>query len=344
MKIIPGKLPIRYATVGYGGAFNMGRHHFDLAATAGIKPAAVVEIDAKRRLAAERDFPGIKTFASVAELVAADAADLVLVLTPHNLHYSLGMELLEAGRHVILEKPMALTADECDALIAQAKASEVLLTAYHNRHWDGPILHLVNRLLKEAAIGSIYKVQIRIGGREAPFATWRGSKSISGGLAYDWGVHCLEYALQLMGDDITEVSGFAKQGYWQKRTQWGDDSVEDEVFFTARFRDGRWLSLTQSLIDGQLGEGLVEITGEEGTCFFGDSSYRLIRHGENGRTIEERVKLPNRYHLFYENVSKVLRGEERLVISPEWARTMIRLLHTAERSAHEGRSLPMPGL
>ena len=58
---------------------------------------------------------------------------------------------------------------------------------------------------------------------------WRTSKSISGGILYDWGVHLLEYALQLIDSEMVEVAGYAKTGFWAKETKWKDDTNEDEA-------------------------------------------------------------------------------------------------------------------
>ncbi|MFH1708653.1 MAG: Gfo/Idh/MocA family oxidoreductase [Planctomycetota bacterium] len=130
---------IKVGVVGYGGAFNMGKCHLMEMQKAGMVPAAVTEIDPARLKVAETDFPGIGTFASVGAMLKGSDVDLVTIITSHNTHAKLAIECLKAGRHVVTEKPFAITTAECDAMIAAAKKSRVTLSTYHNRHWEGQL-------------------------------------------------------------------------------------------------------------------------------------------------------------------------------------------------------------
>jgi len=84
---------------------------------------------------------------------------------------------------------------------------------YHNRHWDGPIRNAVQHI-RSGLIGDVVRVEAHWGSRSKPGDWWRTSRSISGGILYDWGVHLLEYGLQIIQSDIVEVGGYAKTGYW----------------------------------------------------------------------------------------------------------------------------------
>lgn len=99
---------IKVGVVGYGGAFNMGRQHLKEMQAAGMTPVAVVEIDPARLAVATQDFPGIETYGSVDEMLAKSAVELVTVITPHNTHAALGLKIVAAGRHCVLEKPMEI--------------------------------------------------------------------------------------------------------------------------------------------------------------------------------------------------------------------------------------------
>ena len=92
---------ITVGVVGYGGAFNMGRQHLNEMKAAGMSPLAVVEIDPKRLEVARADFPGIETYATVDEMLAKSAVELVTVITPHNTHAELGLKIVAAGRHCV---------------------------------------------------------------------------------------------------------------------------------------------------------------------------------------------------------------------------------------------------
>jgi len=137
MKKYKSASDIRVGIIGYGGAFNMGRGHLKEMEQAGMTPVAVCEVDAERLKVAETDFPGIETYSTVAEMLRKSDVNLVTIITPHNTHAKLALQCLKAGRHVVCEKPLAITTAECDAMIAAAKKSGVVLSTYHNRHWDG---------------------------------------------------------------------------------------------------------------------------------------------------------------------------------------------------------------
>ena len=135
---------IKVGVIGYGGAFNMGRGHLNEMKRAGMTPAAVAEIDPKRLEVAAQEFPGIETYTSVTAMLKKSDVHLLAIITPHNTHAELTIQCLTAGRHVVCEKPMAVTTRECTAMIKAAQKNNVFLSVYHNRHWDGGILHAID--------------------------------------------------------------------------------------------------------------------------------------------------------------------------------------------------------
>ncbi len=329
---------IRVAVVGYGGAFNMGRHHLNEMKAAGMTPAAVAEIDGSRLDAARADFPGIETYGSVSELLRKSQADLITLITPHNTHAKLAVQCLNAGRHVVCEKPLAITTAECDAMIAAARKNKVLLSAYHNRHWDGCILNAVKQI-KSGVIGDVVHIDAHMSHYAQPGDWWRSSRSISGGILYDWGVHLLEYSLQLIPSDITEVSGFSKTGFWAPKTVWKKDTNEDEGFAVVRFKSGQYLTLRVSSIDSRPHPFWIEIQGTKGNwCFAGglyehsayDGAERVVRAGHNP---------PDEWIRYYKNIAEHLVRGKKLVITPEWARRPIHILDLAVQSAKKGQTL-----
>jgi len=331
---------IRVGVIGYGGAFNMGKAHLNDMRAAGMTPAAVVEIDPARLAAAESDFPGIAAYSTVAGMLKSRGVDLVTIITPHNTHARIGRQCLRAGQHVVCEKPLALTTAECDALMDTARRAGVMLSTYHNRHWDGWILRAVERIKKEKAIGEVYKIDARMGRRELPGDWWRTSRSISGGLLYDWGVHLLECGLQLIDSDLTEVSGYAHEGYWAPRTRWRKDTNEDEAVAVVRFKNRAWLNLTITSLDSHPRRGFFEITGTEGSYVIESDHYTIYRRGGREVKIEEGNHAPTEYHRYYDNIAAHLTKGTKLAITPQWARRPIHILDLAARSAKLGRSLP----
>lgn len=339
MKKYKNASDIRVGVIGYGGAFNMGRGHLKEMEKAGMTPVAVCEVDAERLKVAETDFPGIQTYSTVAEMLRKSDVNLVTIITPHNTHAKLALQCLKAGRHVVCEKPLAITTAECDAMIAAAKKAGVVLSTYHNRHWDGWILRAVEQIKEKKVIGDIYRVEARMGARALPGDWWRTSRTISGGILYDWGVHLLEYGLQLIDSDITEVAGFSKTGYWAPKTKWKKDTNEDEAEAVVRFRNGCWLTLNITSLDSNAKPGFLEITGTEGSYVIDGSGYAIHKREGQKYSLEQGPHYPNAWEKFYGNIADHLTKGAKLVITPEWSRRPIHILDLAAQSAKKGRAL-----
>jgi len=339
MPHFPKASDIKVGVVGYGGAFNMGRAHLLQMKAAGMTPVAVTEVDAARLKVAEVDFPGIETYSTVEAMLKKSKVNLIALITPHNTHAPLAVKCLKAGRHVVCEKPLAITTVEVNAMMAAAKKSGVMLSTYHNRHWDGRILEAVRRIKKEKAIGSIVRIECHMGGYRQPGDWWRTSRTISGGILYDWGVHLLEYSLQLIDAEITEVTGFCHHGHWAPLTAWKKDSNEDEGFLVARFKNGQWLTLMISSIDSKAKEGWVEITGTKGTYLIDGDHSKTYVHDNGHITTTQFPNPPDEGQRYYDNVRDHLVKGKPLVITVEWSRRPIHILDLAVRSAKLGKSL-----
>lgn len=333
---------IKVGVIGYGGAFNMGREHLNRMKTAGMTPHAVTELDPKRLEVAKTEFPGIQTFAKVADMLKKSDVDLVTIITPHDTHFPLALQCLKAGKHVVLEKPMALTTKECDALIAEAKKRKLVLSTYHNRHWDGWLLKALE-VIKAGSIGKVVRIESRFGGRGRPGNWWRSSKSISGGILYDWGVHLLEYALQIANSDIVEVSGYATEGYWvgRKAHPFPMDANEDEGRAVVRMANGICIDLLITSIDLEPGRGMMRVVGTEGYHQMDFGGFETAIAGVDGeRTLIKGANPPAQYEKYYDNVAAHIAEGVPLVITGEWARRPIHILDLAIQSARLGKTLP----
>jgi len=330
---------IKVGVIGYGGAFNMGRQHLTFMKRAGMTPVAVSEIDAARLKVAEEEFPGIQTYDSVDKMLKESDVNLVVIITPHNTHANIALQCLHAGRHVISEKPLAITTAECDAMIREAKKRKLLLSTYHNRHWDGCVLEALKNIHKRKVIGEVYRIEAHMGGYGRPGDWWRSSKSISGGILYDWGVHLLEYSLQILNGEISEVTGFAHNGFWAQQTAWKNDTNEDEASAVVRFKNGKWINLTMSSMASNAKKSWLEITGTDGTYLFDGRTYEIIQMKGKQKIVTTGDNPPSQYPKYYGNVANHLSKGEDLIITPEWSRRPIHILDLACRSAEKGQTL-----
>lgn len=335
---------IRIGVIGYGGAFNMGKAHLTQAKAAGMTPFAVCEIDLERLKVAETDFPGIETYGSLDAMLKQSDVDLIIHITPHNLHYPLAAKCVKAGKHVVTEKPFVITTKEADSLIALAKRYGVMVSTYHNRHWDGWILRAKKEILDKGVIGDVFKVEAHMGGYGMPREWWRTSKTISGGILYDWGVHLLEYALQIIDSEVVEVAGFSQCGYWPTQMKnghpWRKDCNEDEASAVVRFKNGAMINLSISQLRSFNAPWFLGFFGTKGAYLINWKEWTTRIADRKGQLVEKTGEHPkSQGHKFYENIAGYLTGEEDLVITPEWARRPIHILDLAGQSAAKRKAL-----
>jgi scyllo-inositol 2-dehydrogenase (NADP+) len=191
---------LRAAIIGYGLA---GRYfHAPLiAATSGLTVAAVVTSSPDRRAQVASEHPEAEILSSPDELWAADI-NLVVVATPTDTHVSLATEAIDHGLAVVVDKPLAATASEAEALVSHASAAAAMLTVFQNRRWDSDQLTLA-RLIAEDRLGTVIRYESRFERwRPSPDqGSWRDSTSPEqgGGQLLDLGSHLVDQALVLFG-------------------------------------------------------------------------------------------------------------------------------------------------
>lgn len=339
MKQFASTESIRCAVIGYGGAFNMGRSHLREMAATGMQPVGVAEIDPERLSVASQDFPGIGQFREVASLLREARPDLVAIITPHNTHAELALQCLEGGAAVVCEKPMALTVAECDQMIAKANEKNLLLSVYHNRHWDGCILEARERIVDKGEIGRVFRMEAQWGGFAHPRDWWRSSQRISGGVHYDWGVHLLEYAFQLIGSEAVEVSAMTARGHWE--TAWGADTNDDELSAMVRFANGVLLNLRVTHVDADPEPSLLVATGTAGKYYMGMQQFRMVIPEGDERVQRSGPNRSSESARYYRNIAEAMTGQADLVITPQWSRQTIEVLEAATRSAATGRAVSL---
>jgi predicted dehydrogenase len=341
--------------VGYGPLGGMGYHHgLGVTRTEGIELVAVVDPNVERRKAAETDFPGVRAYASVSDLVNDDDVEVALVATPPAHHVTLTLALLRAGKHVACEKPLCLTVVEADQIIATATASRRMLTVHQNRRWD-PDFVALRRAVDAGLLGEIFNVETFVGGYAHPCRTWHSDTAVSGGAGYDWGSHHVDWVLQLLGGLPRLV-----QAHGHKRV-WHDVTNHDQIRVRMTWSDGREAEFLQSDI-AAVRRPKFYVQGTAGTLM---GTYRTItleaiepgrgyvatqaHHAEapaelvlaryeSGYGISE-TRLPpalEQPYAFHRNLADHLHLGEPLAVTPASVRRVIAVLEAAQRSSTRG--------
>jgi predicted dehydrogenase len=190
--------------VGIIGFGRIGAEHAGwIASASGIRPVAVSDPTPARRAIAEQR--GLAAHESVEALVADESVDAVLISTPTAMHLQHASMALRAGKHVMVEKPVALDLSGARALIGLAQDGRRALSVFHNRRWDVDYL-TVKQAIAGGTFGQVINVESRIGQWAScvgPAARewrpgWRNEADFGGGGLYDWGSHLVDQLWRMM--------------------------------------------------------------------------------------------------------------------------------------------------
>jgi len=323
---------IRCAVIGYGGAFNMGKLHAEQMNAAGMQTVAACDLDPKRMEAAARDFPGIRTYTAIDDLMADKEVDLCVVILPHNMHAPVAIQCSEAGKHVIVEKPMCISVAEADAMIAAANKAGKMLSVFHNRRWDGDFL-TISDLIKEGMIGQVFHVEACMGGFHEPGSWWRSNKAISGGALFDWGAHIVDWVQLFVPEKIAGVDGYFHKLRWHSQTN------EDHTELVIRFESGATAQVEISSLAASQ-KDRWRILGTHGSIVQPSWDALEVTVDHKGHLAKFKTKpKETRWEGYYDNIAAHLMRGEELIVKPEEARRTIGIIEAAEASSREKRTV-----
>jgi predicted dehydrogenase len=228
---------VRVGLLAYGAIGD--EHNKAVLATPGMTLTAVCDTNAERLAAALEISPEAKTFSDANDMLNSGEIDLVVVSTPPNSHYDWAKKALSLGIHVVLEKPMALTTDQCDELMALAKSSDLLLVVYQNRRYDLDFLTM-KKLIDSGEIGDVFHYESFVGGYSKPCSYWHSNAEVSGGAIFDWGSHFIDQILSIMPSPVAHVSGLNQKRVWNHVTN------ADHAQVTINFADGALATFVNS--------------------------------------------------------------------------------------------------
>lgn len=206
---------IRIGLLAYGAIGH--EHNLAVQATSGLELTAVCDTNPDRIVAAKELAPDVASFSDAVTMLDSGTLDLVVISTPPNSHYAWAKEALQRNIHVVLEKPMALTAEECDELMALAAAKGLLLVVYQNRRFDADFVTMSSKI-REGLIGDVFQYDCFVGGYSQPCTYWHSNAEVSGGAIFDWGSHFIDQILTVIPEPIAHVSGQNHKRVWMHAT------------------------------------------------------------------------------------------------------------------------------
>ncbi|MBM3256781.1 MAG: Gfo/Idh/MocA family oxidoreductase [Candidatus Liptonbacteria bacterium] len=222
---------IKLALVGAGGIGKIWADALKQAKEFEVK--AVVDIDAAKAKTIADGFPGAAIYGDIKEALEKGDFEAVVIATPHAFLAPISKSALEAGKHVLCEKPTGISSAEvAENLRLAASAKRIYMIGFNHRYH--PAYMEAKKLVDKGEIGKVICVRARygFGGRAGYEKEWRFDKKISGGgELIDQGMHMIDMARWFMGDFV-DALGFAENLFW-------GGEVEDNGFLLLRTADKR---------------------------------------------------------------------------------------------------------
>ncbi|HEX9249504.1 MAG TPA: Gfo/Idh/MocA family oxidoreductase [Gemmatimonadaceae bacterium] len=336
----------RVALVGCG---RISKNHFEaIDQVEGLDLAAVCDADPERAAQAGAQW-NVQHYTSYEKMLKESKADVITIATPSGLHPDQGVEAARAGKHVVMEKPMAISLTGADALVhACDKAGVQLFVVKQNRL--NPPVQLLKRAIDKNRFGRIYMASCTVHwARPQEYydqAPWRGTWEFDGGAFMNQASHYVDLIQWVMGP---VESVMAKTATLARRIE-----TEDSGIAILKFRSGAlgMIQVTMLAYPRNL-EGSLTILGEKGSAKIGGTAVNKIEHWEFAEHDDDDKQVeaantnpPNVYGLghqgYYRNVLAVLRGEAKPDTDGRAGRKSLELILGIYESAKSGKEVPLP--
>ena len=324
---------MRIGIVGAGGV--SGQHFRAAQALDSTELAAVAEANGERLRAAQAKY-NCRGYSRYEDLLGDDSIDLVIICLPHDVHCEATVAALRAGKHVLVEKPMAVTVDDCSAMMAAAEGAGRQLSVGHMHHFSPPNM-AVKRLLEEQVVGQL--VCLCDEGYR-PFRPqrepWYLDARTHGGLWYQNGIHLIDRSCWWTGSRVVAVKALVDSRFFEF-------SADDVAMAMLQFENGVYATLihvwwktggTRFSTELVCSEGMIQL--REGIESGSDDVY-IGRDGEF-----ESVEVVERHNMMTrqleEFVSAIDTGSEPPVTA-EYGRHLVAVMTACVESSRSGREV-----
>ena len=338
---------LRFAVVGCGriaaSHFNALVQHaarVDLVAVCDTDPEALADAVAAT---------GAAGFTSLTALLAGSDAEVVVIATPSGLHSRQAIQVAQAGRHVVSEKPMATKWDEGVAMVRACRDADVKLFVVKQNRLNAT-LQLVKRAVDQGRFGRLAMVNVNVfWSRPQSYydaAPWRGRWDMDGGAFMNQASHYVDMVDWLVGP-VDNVHAYTA-------TLARDIEAEDTGVMSLRLRSGALASVNVTMLTHHKNfEGSITLLGERGTVRVGGVAVNKIEHWEFDTPAEDDAKVASASYgvdsvygpghpLYYDNVINTLHGHANAAVDGYEGLRSLEVLIAAYRSARDGVRVGLP--
>ena len=337
---------VRVALLGCG---RISRNHLDaISKVDGLRLVAVADSDLARAEAVSVE-QGVPAFGGLEEMLAAVPCDLVAICTPSGLHPQHGIIAARHGRHVLTEKPMAISLEAADQLVQACDAAAVHLFVVKQNRLNPPI-QLLKRAVDKGRFGRLYMANVTVRWTRPQeyydAEPWRGTWEFDGGAIMNQASHYVDLVQWLVGPVESVMACTATQA---RRIE-----AEDSGAAIMRFRSGALGVLEVSVLTYPRNlEGSITLLGEKGSVKIGGTAVNRVEHwsfadyDDDDKLVDAANTAPPTVYGFghegyYRNVLSVLRGEAKAETDGRAGRKSLELILGIYESARTGHEEPIP--
>lgn len=297
-------------------------------------------------------YPHVKIVRSFDELISDASLELIIVNTPDVTHFDYCRLALEAGKHVIVEKPFVFTVAEGEALIKLAAEKGLMLTVFQNRRWDGDFM-TIRKVLNENRLGQIVEYRAAFQRYRPQITdTWKERNDRFVGIVYNLGPHLVDQAVCLFGKPTGVFAQIKKQRAnsqiddfchiilvypeLQVTLTAGMMMKEPIASFVLHGTNGSFVKYGIDPQENQLRAGMLPT--ESGYGFDAPQEYGTLVYELNCETIRKTVEtIPGNYKHYFDAVANSIRKQTTPPVSPSENLLIIRILEAAYQSNEESR-------
>lgn len=347
---------LKVGVIGCGGIAK-GAHFPAYLTEKKAKVVAVCDIIPERAEKAAKLFHGAAVYTDYRELLKDESIDYVDICTPNYLHSVIAVDALNAGKHVLCEKPDAVNVEEALKMKEAAERNGKRLMVIRNNRWLGPSVELRERI-KSGEFGEIYCGRcgwVRRRGIPGKGGWFTTKEQSGGGPLIDLGVHMIDLAVWLMGNPTpVSVSGnvFTKfadcetsdsaQSLFGDKVEGGTFDVEDLAMGLIRFDNGAVLQIEFSWASNIKREHrFVELRGTEAGCIWKNGRAEMFFE-KNGKQKNKKLSAKHSLSGHGRNISHfidVVEGRAEPVFEPQQGIDMIKILTAVYESARTGKEV-----
>lgn len=343
---------MKYALIGCG---RISPNHIAAAQENGLEIAALCDIIPENMEDKVNKFnlpADIRRYIDYKELLEQEKPELVAIATESGKHAQIVLDCIDRGCNVIIEKPIALSLEDADAIIAKAKEKGVKVCACHQNRFNKSV-QKIREAIEDGRFGRLFHgtAHIRWNRGEDYYkqASWRGTWEQDGGALMNQCIHNIDLLRWMMGNDITEVMAYTD------RLNHKTIEAEDLGLALVKFANGSYgvVEGTTNIYPSNLEETLY-IFGEKGTVKAGGKSVNIIDEWRFADGLDEPDEVKTKYHEnppniygfghnpLYADVIDAIKNDREPYITGEDGRRALELVLAIYKSAAEGRAVELP--